>query len=136
MSGISRFTLYFLAGMGFLFFLPPLLVIVYKLAFRLKAKKAYAKVLRIEKNPDPDGAGILIQPVLSFQDEDGRLWEVRTGMGYGLKYLPKVNSTVKLYYRPNRHPLSFQVASRGLWEISGVFILVGLLMMLPWILLR
>ncbi|MCC7344440.1 MAG: hypothetical protein IT573_05835, partial [Deltaproteobacteria bacterium] len=57
-------------------------------------------------------------------------------MGYGLKYLPAVNSTVKLYYRPASQPLRFQVANRGLWEISGIFILVGLLMMLPllWVL--
>lgn len=136
MSGISRWTLYFLAGMGLLFALPPLLVILYKLYFRLACKKAYGRVLRIEKNPDPDGAGLLLQPVIAFHDEDGRLLEVRTGLGYGLKYLPAVNSTVKLYYRTDSQALRVQVASRGLWEISGIFILVGLLMMLPllWVL--
>ncbi|KAB2838031.1 hypothetical protein F9K50_09970, partial [bacterium] len=63
MGGISLWTLYFLAGMGLLFFVPPLLVILYKLYFRLGCKKAYGRVLRIERNPDPDGAGLLIQPV-------------------------------------------------------------------------
>jgi hypothetical protein len=38
---------------------------------------------------------------------------------------------VKLYYRPEEIPVKFQVASRGLWEVAGILMAFGLVLMLP-----
>lgn len=122
---------YFVAIMGLLFFLPPLIVILFKMKFRLGCKKAYGRVLRIEKNRDPDSDSILIQPVIEFTDFKGERFEVKSGSGYGLKYMPRPGQTVKLYYRPNQTPVKFQLASRGLWEVSAILMATGLTLMLP-----
>jgi hypothetical protein len=132
MSGfIDGFTTGFMALMGLFFFLPPLGVIIYKLFFRLGCKKVEGKVLRIERNRDPDTGSIMIQPVIEAWTADGERFEVRTGTTYGLKYLPKVGSIVKLYYRSGTVPLKFQVASRGLWEVSAALMATGLVLMAP-----
>lgn len=119
------------ALMGLLFFLPPFGFLLYKLSFRLFSRKAEAKVLRIERNRDPDSGSIMIQPLFEFWTRDGERVEVRTGVRYGLKYMPVVGSTVKLYYRPGTDPLKFDVASRGLWEVSVILMLTGLVLMAP-----
>ncbi len=121
----------FFAVMGLLFFLPPFAFILYKLSFRLGSQKAEAKVLRIERNRDPDSGSIMIQPVFEFWTPDGQRLEARTGVRYGLRYMPVVGSQVKLYYRSGTEPLQVDVASRGLWEVSGVLMLTGLVMMAP-----
>lgn len=128
---IDLFTTILLAGMGLLFFLPPLGVIIYKMAFRLACKKVRARVLRIERNRDPDTGSMMIQPVMEFWDRDGQRVEVRSGSGYGLRYLPKPQSEVTIYYRPGTQPLKFQLASRGLWQVSAALMLTGLMLMIP-----
>ena len=122
---------YFLAVMGLLFFLPPLGVIIYKLSFRIGCRKAVGKCVRIERNRDPETRSVMINPVIEFSDRDGRILEFKTGTGYGLRYMPKVNDAVKLYYRPESNPLQAQVASRGLWQVSLMLMATGLLLMLP-----
>lgn len=125
----------FFALMGFCFFLPPLLFLIYKMIFRLGSRKAKAKVLRIERNRDPDTGSIMIQPVFEFWTADGQRLEARTGVQYGLRYMPVVGTTVKLYYRPDSQPLKVDVASRGLWQVAGILMLTGLVMMAPLIFL-
>jgi hypothetical protein len=120
--------------MGLLFFIPPLVVIGFKLAFRLRCKKAFGQVVRIERNYDPEAESTRIQPVIEFRDYRGKFTEFKTGIGYGLKYMPKLNDEVKIYYRPDTDPLQGQVASRGLWEVSVMLMLTGLVLMLPMIL--
>ncbi|HKX11538.1 MAG TPA: DUF3592 domain-containing protein [bacterium] len=125
---------FFVGLMGLLFFLPPFGFLLYKLSFRLRSRKAEAKVLRIERNRDPDTGSTMIQPVFEFWTRDGERMEVRTGVRYGLRYMPVVGSTVKLYYRPGTEPLKFDVASRGLWHVSAALMLTGLVLMAPAIL--
>jgi len=131
MMGLSRLMEYFLAVMGLLFFLPPLIVIAYKLKFRIGSKKAIGKCIRIERNRDPETKSVMINPVIEFYDADGIIREFRTGTGYGLRYMPKLNGWVKLYYRPGTDPLKAQLASRGLWDVSLALMLTGALLMLP-----
>ena len=125
------FTSIFFAVMGLFFFLPPLGVIAYKLYFRLGCRKAYGQVIRIEKVRDEETDSMMLKVLISFLDEDGRKTEIRNGIQYGLRYMPAVNSTVKVYYRPGTQPLKFQVASRGLWQVSAFLMLPGFLLMLP-----
>jgi len=131
MDLLTSWTLYFLAAMGFLFFLPPLAVIFYKLSYRFRCKKALGRCTRIERNRDPDSDSVMINPIIEFVDYKGEILELKTGSGYGLKYMPRLNSTVKIYYRPDTHPPEGQVASRGLWEVSIFLMLTGLVLMLP-----
>ncbi len=126
----SAFSAFFVL-MGLPFFLTPLAFVLYKLAFRIGSKKAQAKVLRIERNRDPDTGSIMIQPVFEFWTADGQRMEARTGVRYGLRYMPVVGTYVKLYYRPGTEPLKLDVASRGLWEVSAVLMLTGLLLLAP-----
>ena len=134
MEWIDSLPIYLLGVMGLMFFLPPLIVILVKLKFRLGCRKAMGTVIRIEKNYDPDSHSTLINPVIEFTNENGIRTEAKTGIGYGLKYMPQLHDTVKLYYRPEELPLKCQVASRGLWDVSGVLMATGLLLMLPAIL--
>ena len=134
MEIIDRSAVYFMGVMGFLFFLPPLIVILVKLWFRLGCRKAMGRVIRIERNYDPDSESTLIQPVIEFTDSRGQRTEVRTGTGYGLKYMPRLHQSVKIYYRPDEIPIRFQVASRGLWEVSAMLMAAGSVLMLPAIL--
>lgn len=120
-----------LGVMGLLFFLPPLIVIVFKLCFRLGCKKAYGQAVRIEKNYDSESESTFIQTVIAFTDARGQRVEVKTGTGYGLRYMPRIGQTVKVYYRPEGHPPKFQVASRGLWEVSALLMATGLALLLP-----
>jgi hypothetical protein len=128
---IDGFATTFLFIMGSLFFLPPLGVIIYKLRFRLGCRKAEGRVLRIERNYDPDSESTLIQPVIHFTDASGAGVEVKTGSGYGLRYMPRVGERVKVYYRPGSQPVKFEIASRGLWEVSATLMGVGLVLMMP-----
>ena len=121
----------FMAIMGLLFFLPPWIVILFKLSFRLGCKKALGKVTRIEKNYDAELGMTLLQSVIEFENQDGERVEYKAGIGYGLRYMPRLHSTVKLYYRPHSQPLKAQIASRGLWEVSAALMLTGLILMLP-----
>lgn len=123
--------LYFLGVMGFLFFFPPLIVIAFKLWFRVGCHKAFGKAVRIERNYDPESESTLIQTVIAFTDFRGQRVEVKTGTGYGMKYIPRMGQTVKVYYRPETLPVKFQVASRGLWEVSALLMATGLSLMLP-----
>lgn len=134
MAVAERIPLYLFAVMGLFFFLPPVAVISYKLWFRAACKKAYGKVVRIERNYDPDSESTLIQPVIAFTDFRGQGLEAKTGTTYGLRYMPRVGQTVKIYYRPDSMPFKFQVASRGLWQVSAILMLTGLVLMLPAIL--
>ena len=134
MDALFQIPVYLIGIMGLLFFLPPLGVIIFKLAFRIGCLKAYGQVIRIERNRDPDGAGVRIQPVIQFTSRDGEILEFKTGSGYGLRYMPALHATVKLYYRPGSIPLAAQVASRGLWEVSAILMVTGLVLMLPAIL--
>jgi len=134
MSWIAGVPAVFVGLMGLCFFLPPIGVILYKLIFRLGCKKAYGTCLRIERNYDPDSESTLIQPVIQFTNEEGGVTEVKTGTTYGLRYMPRVRDTVKLYYRPDTFPIKFQVASRGLWQVSAMLMAAGLVIMLPAIL--
>jgi|GEM_PF-2140116 len=124
----------FLAVMGLLFFLPPLLVIFFKMKFRIACLKAMGKVIRIERNYDPESESTAINPVIEFTNQNGETVEVKTGISYGLRYMPRLHQSVKLYYRPNTQPLKFQVASKGLWQVSAILMLTGLTLMLPAIL--
>ena len=121
----------FLFLMGFLFFFPAFAFLLYKLFRRIGCKRAEGKCLRIERNRDPDSGSIMIQPLIEFWSAEGERCEVRIGTQYGLKYMPAVGSRVRVYYRPGSQPLQFEVASRGLWEVAGILMLVGLAMMAP-----
>src|SRR4030095_670589 len=131
MDFISKSMTYLLAAMGLLFFLPPLIVILFKLSFRLRCKKAEGRVLRIERNRDPDSGSFLIQPVIEFTDYKGERFEVKTGTGYVSRYMPRFHTNVKIYSRPDEFPVKFEVASRGLWQVSAALMATGAVLMLP-----
>jgi hypothetical protein len=123
-------TIYFLAGMGVLFFLPPLIVIAYKLFFRLGKSKTIGKVLSREKKYDAEAESYNLITTIEIFTHRGEKFLLEYGIGYGLRYLPAIGSEVTVYY-DSQNPKRFQLASRGLWEISFVFILVGFLMCIP-----
>ena len=135
-EGASQMTLYFVASLGLLFFLPPLLVVLYKLLFRWSCQKAQGRVLRIEKTYDSEADSHRLTPVIEFFDKKGGRFELRPGIRYGLRYLPAVHSTVKIYYRPETQPLKADVANRGLWQVSAILMMTGLLLMLPLLVLK
>ncbi|MGL5830817.1 MAG: hypothetical protein ACRCZE_01565 [Candidatus Altimarinota bacterium] len=122
----------FLGIMGILFTLPPLLIIFYKLLFRLNCKKTLGKVLSREKKYDPETESYNLITTIEIYTYLGERYLLEYGIGYGIRYLPPVNSTVTIYYKIN-NPQKFQLANRGLWEVSGIFILTGLLMLAPYI---
>jgi hypothetical protein len=122
----------FLAIMGLLFFLPPLLIIFYKMIFRFGRKKTQGKVLSREKKYDPETESYNLITTIEIFTYRGERFLLEYGVGYGLRYLPPVNSTVTIYYDP-RDPKKFQLASRGLWEVSAVLMFTGLALMSPFI---
>lgn len=128
---LESWTYGMLAVMGVLYFLPPPIFIFFRLVSRWGCRKAFGKCVRIERNYDPESESTLIQPVIEFADRDGQTHELRTGTGHGLRYMPRVGSTVKVYYRPDSHPFQAHAVHRGMWQVSAVLMLVGLLLMLP-----
>lgn len=123
-------TIYFLAILGILFSFPPLLVIAYKLIFRLGKAKALGKVLSREKKYDAEAESYNLITTIEILTVRGERFLLEYGTGYGLRYLPAVGSQVKIYYDP-QNPHNYQLANRGLWEVSSIFILVGFLMIAP-----
>lgn len=135
MDSSDNLTLGFLAIMGLLFFLPPLIIIFYKMFFRLGRKKTQGKVLSREKKYDPETESYNLITTIEIYTYRGERVFLEYGVGYGLRYLPAVNSTVTIYYDPN-NPKKFQLANRGLWEVSAVLMLTGLTLILPFIFLN
>lgn len=110
---------------GVLFILPAVIFILHKLFSRIGCKIAQGKVIRIEKEYDEEGGLIGIRPVIRFTTYRAEQFEVKTGIGHGLKYMPELHATVKVYYDP-KDPQRAQVANRGLWEVSGMLVITGL----------
>lgn len=109
---------------GALFILPTVMFILHKLFSRVGCKTAQGKVIRIEKEYDEEGGLVGIRFVIRFISHRAEQFEVKTGIGHGLKYMPGLHAIVKVYYDP-KNPGRAQVANRGMWEVSGILILTG-----------
>jgi len=125
MGFIDSTTLILLIGLGALFIVPAVGVVLWNLFFRIGCKKAIGTVVRIEKGYDKDQGLTSINPIIKFQNYRGEMVEVKPGVGYGLKYMPELHSTVTVYYKTNDSQKA-QVANKGLWIVSGNLILGGL----------
>jgi len=120
--------------MGSLFIVPTLYFIIYRMAFRIGCKSVIGTVIRIEKGAPP---GVLkgvaeetqgltsINPIIEYMTYQGEKKELKTGISHGLKYMPNLHDTVKIYYK-TKDPSKAQMANKGLWEVSGMLIIVGL----------
>lgn len=118
-----------LAIMGILFIIPTLGVIVYKMLFRIGCKQAQGQVIRIEKGFDEEQGLTSINPIIEFMTFKGEKKELKTGISYGMKYMPNLHDSVKIYYKTN-DPTKAQMLSKGLWEVSGILIVTGLFLLL------
>lgn len=114
---------------GLLFIVPTVIFVLFTLFPRLGCKTAQGKVIRIEKEYDEEGGLTMIRPVVQFLTYRAEQFEVKTGIGHGLRYLPELHATVKVYYDP-KNPQRAQVANRGMWEVSGILVITGLGLML------
>lgn len=132
MDSSDLLTIYFLAGMGILFSLPPLIIIAYKIFFRLGKLSTLGKVISRKKKYDTEAESYNLITTIEILTSRGEKHLLEYGTGYGLRYLPAVGSQVKIYYDP-QNPQYYQLVSRGLWEISAVFIFIGFLMIFPFI---
>jgi hypothetical protein len=115
--------------MGWAFILGAAIPLIYTVLFRWGTKVSFGKVIRVEITRNKHGGIIAINPIIKFLTYRGEEFEIKSGIGHGLKFLPKEGDTVKIYYYPD-NPQKNQVAHWMRWVIIGAFMLVGVIMML------